>query len=216
MNKAILLVFILLQNAGCFAQDKDLNKEIMVGVYASGGWNKPVRLTTKYITEETSPWYGYESYSAGIKVSMIVFEKSGIEIAACFSKHKFGFELSPPIYFEKKIYTETFRIISIPITYKRNFQNNFFFDAGTIIDFKRKNEPVWIDTQSGFGLMFGAGKEIRIQNFILDITPDIELHSLIPFIGEDFQQRLFVGAIRIGISYSHNFVKTPKNKKDEQ
>jgi len=200
MNKAILLVFILLQNAGCFAQDKDLNKEIMVGVYASGGWNKPVRLTTKYITEETSPWYGYESYSAGIKVSMIVFEKSGIEIAACFSKHKFGFELSPPIYFEKKIYTETFRIISIPITYKRNFQNNFFFDAGTIIDFKRKNEPVWIDTQSGFGISIGIGRNVVLSNYTIEITPNLEIHSLIPFNSIANQQRLFVLGFKIELN----------------
>jgi len=216
MNKAILFILLLIPNTGSFAQEKDFDKEIMIGVYAIGGWNIPVRLTTKFITEETSPWYGYESYSAGIKVSMMVFEKSGIEIATCYSKHKIGFELSPPIYTERKIYMETFRIISIPITYKRYFQNNFFFNAGTIIDFKLKDEPIWVDAQSGFGLTFRAGKEIRIHNLILDIAPDIELHSLVPFITEDFQQRLFVGAIRIGISYNLKSAKTKKNEVDEQ
>jgi hypothetical protein len=41
-------------------------KDIMIGVYSGGGWNLPVGYC-KYITEETSPWYGYESWSPELR-----------------------------------------------------------------------------------------------------------------------------------------------------
>jgi hypothetical protein len=91
----------------------------MTGVYADGGWNIPVRVTTQYITEETSPWHGYGTWSAGVKFSLLLSEYYRIEVAACFSEHKVGFELSPPIYDEKTIYTEILQIVSIPVTLKR-------------------------------------------------------------------------------------------------
>ena len=174
----------------------------MTGVYASGGWNMPVRLTTKYITEETSPWYGYESWSAGFKLSGMLFEYYRIEIAACYAGHKIGFELSPPIYNEKNIYTETFRTISIPVTFKRYLKNNFFISAGTIVDFALQDKPVRLDTQTGFGLTIGAGREFRINSFVLDLAPGVDLHSVVPFISEDNQQRLVVAGLRIGLSYN--------------
>ena len=54
---------------------------------------------------------------------------------------------------EKKIYTENFGTIGIPVTIKRYLQNKFFFSAGTIIDFALENKPVWLDTQTGLELL---------------------------------------------------------------
>ena len=98
-----------------------------------------------------------------------------------YSWHKIGFELSPPIYEEKKIYTETFELISIPVTFKRYLNDNFFISAGTIIDFAYNGEPERVDPQSGFGLTLGAGREYRIHNFVIDLAPEVELHSVVPF-----------------------------------
>jgi len=202
MKKTILFILKVLLYTGSYAQDQDFDKDIMIGVCSSGGWNLPVRVTTKYITEETSPWHGYESWSAGVKISGMVSEHYRIEIAACYSGHKVGFELSPPIYDEKKIYTETFRTFSIPVTFKRYLQKNFFISAGTIVDFALRDKPVFLDTQNGFGLTIGAGKEFRIYNLVIDLAPGMELHSLVPFTSEDNQQRLLVAGLRIGFSYN--------------
>jgi hypothetical protein len=202
MKKRILFLLFVLPCAAIYAQDKDFDKDIMIGVFANGGWNMPVRLTTKYITEETSPWYGYESWSAGIKFSGMLSVHYRIEIAACYSGYKIGFELSPPIYTEKKIYTETFETISIPVTFKRYLQKNFFFSAGTIIDFALEDKPVRLDTQSGFGLSIGAGREFRTRWITLDLAPELQLHSVVPFTEDDYQQRLFVAGIKIGLSFN--------------
>ena len=128
----------------------------------------------KYITEDTSPWHGYESWSAGVKISGMVTSHYRLEIAGCFSGNTVGFKLSPPIYNEKKIYTESFRTISIPVTLKRYLLKNFFFSAGTIIDFALQDKPVWLDTQTGFGLTIGAGKEFRIKNLVFNVSPGVD------------------------------------------
>jgi len=201
MKRTILLIIFVLLYASLYSQGKVFDKDIMTGVYANAGLNKPVRIITRYITEETSPWYGYESWSAGVKVSGMLSANYRIEIAACYSGHSVGFELSPPIYTAKKIYTETFGTVTIPVTLKRYLQNNYFFSAGTIVDFAMQDKPVWLDAQTGFGLTIGVGKEIRINNFNLDLAPGLELHSLVPFYSEDFQQRLVVAGLRIGFSY---------------
>jgi hypothetical protein len=202
MKKTFLLVFFVILHATIFSQDRSFSRNIMIGVYANGGWNMPVRLTTKYITEETSPWHGYESWSAGASFSGMLSALYRIEIAACYSWHKTGFELSPPIYTEKKIYTETFETITIPVTLKRYFQNNYFFSAGTIIDFALDNKPVRLDTQSGFGLSIGAGREFRTRWITLDLAPELQLHSVVPFTEANYQQRLFVAGLTIGLSFN--------------
>jgi hypothetical protein len=158
MKKTILFILMVLLYGGSYAQDQEFDKDIMIGVCSGGGWNLPVRVTTKYITEETSPWHGYESWSAGVKISGMVSEHYRIEISPRYSWHKIGFELSPPIYDERKIYTETFELISIPVTFKRYLDYNFFISAGTMVDFAYNGRPARVDPQSGFGLSLGAGR----------------------------------------------------------
>jgi hypothetical protein len=216
MMKAILVILLVLPYAIIYPQDQDFERSIMTGVYAKGGWNMPVRLTTKYITEETSPWHGYQSWSAGVNVSGMLSENYRIEIAGCYSRHKIGFELSPPIYAEEKIYTETFDIFSIPVTLKRYVQNSFYISAGTIVDFALHDKPVRLDSQTGFGLTLGAGKEIRIKDFIIDVAPGLELHSVVPFTEADNQQRLFVAGLKIGFSYNFPSATDQKDQENEK
>ena len=216
MKKTILIILLVFLLAPSYSQDQDFYKDIMIGVYANGGINKPVRLTTKYITEETSPWHGYESWSAGVRFSGMLSAHYRIEIAACYSGNKIGFELSPPIYTEKKIYIETFETVSIPVTLKRYLQNNFFFSAGTIIDFAVEDKPVRLDTQSGFGLTIGAGREFRNRWITLELAPEIQLHSVVPFTEEIYQQRLLVAVLRIGFSYNCQSANASTDRKNEK
>jgi len=202
MKKSALILFLFLACTAVYTQDRGRSRDFRTGVYAYGGWNLPVRLTTKYITEETSPWHGRQSCSGGAHLSFMVSEFYRLEIAARYSWHKIGFELSPPIYPGKTIYTETFELVSVPVTFKRYLTGNFFISAGTMIDFTFNGKPLWIDRQSGFGLTLGAGKEYRVKDFVIDLSPVAELHSVIPFAEEEFQQRLLLIALRIGISYS--------------
>lgn len=216
MKKTILFLLFVLLYATIYSQDQEFDRDVMIGIYANGGINKPIRLTTKYITEQTSPWYGYESWSAGVRFSGMLSILYRIEIAACYSGHKIGFELSPPIYTEKKIYTENFEIVSIPVTLKRYLQNNYFFSAGTIIDLALHDKPVRLDTQSGFGLTIGAGKEFPTRWITLELAPEIQLHSVVPFTEEIYQQRLLVAGLKIGLSYNWQSYNASTDRKNEK
>ena len=202
MRKLAFFLLVVLPFAALFAQEGKFDRGIMAGIYAGGGINMPVRLTTKYITEETSPWHGFESLSAGVRFSGMISPEYRIEIAACWSFHKIGFELSPPIYDESKIYTETFQTISIPVTFKRYLRNNLFFSAGTMVDFGLQEKPERLDAQTGFGLTLGAGREFSMRWITIDISPGVELHSVIPFTEDTYHQRLFVAGLKIGLSYN--------------
>lgn len=216
MKKSILFLLVVLPFAALSAQEREFYRSIMAGFYAGGGINMPVRLTTKYITEETSPWHGYQAWSAGVHVSLMVSEFYRIEIAPRYSWHKIGFELSPPIYDEKKIYTETFELISIPVTFKRYLSDNFFISAGTIVDFAYKGKPVRVDPQSGFGLTLGAGREYRIHKYVINLAPEVELHSVVPFTYEDNQQRIFIAGLRIGFSFNFPSVSNVQDQEIEE
>lgn len=214
MKRTVQILFLVLVCTAVYSQDSDPGRDFRAGVYANAGYNLPVRLTTKYITEETSPWHGRQLWSGGAHLSFMVTEFYRLEIAPRYSWHKIGFELSPPIYQEKTIYTETFELVSVPVTFKRYLTGNFFISAGTIIDFTFNGKPLWIDPQSGFGLTLGAGKEYRVKDFMIDLSPAAELHSVVPFAEKQNQQRLFVVSLRIGISYSPGPGMNPLKKED--
>jgi hypothetical protein len=192
------------------AQDKDFNKNITIGVYTNIGVNKLIRFTSKYVTGQIGPFHSMASYCAGLNISRSLSRNIRIEIAACYSLHKVGFELSPPIYTDSKIYTETFETVNIPIIFYRYLKNNYFLRLGTITDFSLTRNSEWIDTQSGFGMSIGAGKEICINNFSINLTPNLEIHSLLPFNSFKDKQRLFVLGLGIGFRYN-----PPLNKRDE-
>ena len=202
MRKLTFLLLVVLPFAALFAQERKFDRDIMAGVYADGGINIPVRLTTKYITEETSPWHVGDSWFTGIKVSGMVSDHYRLEFAACYSGHRTSFELSPPIYKEKKVYSETFEMLSIPVTLKRYLQNGYFISAGTIIDYAPVSKPEWLDLQTGIGLTLGAGREFSTKGITIDISPGVELHSVVPFTEDTYHQRLFVAGLKIGLSYN--------------
>ena len=202
MKRIILVVLVVFSFTALFSQEGKFDRSIKAGVYAGGGINMPVRLTTKYITEETSPWHGFASYSAGVSFSGMVSPVYRIEIAASWSHHKTGFELSPPIYDESKIYTESFETLNIPVTFKRYLRNNFFLSAGTMVDFALGDKPVRLDVQTGIGLTLGAGREFRTRWITFNISPGLELHSVVPFTEDTYHQRLFVAGLKIGLSYN--------------
>jgi len=195
-----LVIFVILCSAGN-AQDEGFDRNIRIGAYASAGMNQPIRLIRKYVTEDVGPFHGEESWSAGLKFSGMISQNMRIEFAAGYSVHKAGFELSPPVYPESKIYPETIRTYNLPVTLYRYLTRNFFIRAGTIIDFELDRRSYWIDSQNGIGFTAGAGTELHAGNFFIDIAPNLELHSLIPFNEVMYQQRLLVFELKLGLGY---------------
>ena len=201
MKTLFTLAFLVLISGVAQAQDSIRNKHVVIGLYTNIGINQPIpfnRLDLYNGVSEKS--LGRGSYSAGIMLSRAIGKKYEISVAAVYSVHKVGTKYSPHPSYNKGIYFENLEIFNVPITLKRYFRNNYFINLGTIIDFDAPRNYSSLGSLTGFGLKLGYGKEIRIQNFIIDISPNLEIHSIYSFQPTELKDKLLVLGIRIGLS----------------
>lgn len=202
MKKSVLLIIFLSVYSFAYSQvnvisEKKITRNI-VGIYSNIGICQPIRF--QHIISDVSS-HGKESFSIGLKYLRPFTGTYGIEINFRYSKYYIENRLLDyPI--PAKI-TESFKIITIPVLLHKYYPKNYFISFGSIIDFglSRKGSYMITDTQTGIGLSLGAGKEILINKFSIDIAPNIEIHSLLPFHAQEDQQRLIFLALNIGFNY---------------
>jgi hypothetical protein len=150
--------------------------------------------------------HGKAVFSYGLNYSRTLSDRTKFETGVFYSKytlvnHVFVKQSLTVLY---DFYaTEYLRIISIPILFKYYFPKDYFLCGGTILDLGLKRGPGWLisDSQNGFALSFGAGKEITMGRFNLSIAPTFDLHAAIPFSGDLYQQKFLVPGLKIGINY---------------
>ncbi|MEK6482494.1 outer membrane beta-barrel protein [Catalinimonas sp. 4WD22] len=96
-------------------------------------------------------------------------------------------------------------LISIPVVFRRYFgesNTRFFLDLGGSFDFER-NVPSWLDDNSGVSILFSPGLEQKLNDsFALNLAPQMQIHSLIPFQQDNHQRRLIAAGIEISLLYS--------------
>jgi hypothetical protein len=201
MKRPGLLILFLLTFASVKSQDTIINKRFIIGTFSEVGLNQPIRLTRKYVTEDVGPFHGNESVSMGLTFSRMITQKLRLEIATGYSIHKCGFELSPPIYPESKIYPETIKTFTLSASVYKYFRRNFFINFGPGVDLEVPRKSYWIDSQNGFGFNLSVGKEFVVRNFEIDLSPNLEMHSILPFHSVKGQQRLFVLGLKAGIRF---------------
>lgn len=136
-----------------------------------------------------------------------------LETGAGFSEHNCGFELSPPIYPESKIYPEKIKTFFIPVSIYCYFNKNFYLNIGIMADFEASRKDHWIDSQEGIGFNIATGKEFRINSLVINVSPGMEIHGIIPFQPVENQLRLAVFGIKAGVGY--NFKKHEKKTTDQ-
>jgi hypothetical protein len=202
MKRSVLLVILVSVYSFAYSQinvisEKKITKNI-IGIYSNIGICQPVRF--HHIISDVSS-HGKESFSIGLKYLKPLTEMYRFEVDFRYSKY----------YIENKLLdypipgkiSESFKIITIPVIFQKYYPKNYFISLGSIFDFglSRNGSYIITDTQSGIGLSLGAGKEILIQKFSIDIAPNIEIHSLLPFHAQKDQQRLIFLALNIGFNY---------------
>jgi hypothetical protein len=198
--KTLTILFLSLLITGVlYPQDSKQNSSIVIGLYTNIGINQPLPFKQTPTSFEPTKFYGRGSYSAGIMFTKPLGKKYKISLAAVYSAHKVAFKYSGGPVPEANTYTENFEVFNVPITLSRYLRNNWFINLGTITDFDVPRNAQFIGPQTGFGLSFGGGKEFLIKNFILDISPNFEIHSLIPFQPVETKEKLAVFGIRIGL-----------------
>jgi hypothetical protein len=200
MKALSILVIFLLINGVIYPQDTKQNSKLVIGLYTNIGINQPFPAQRSNAYYEPDRFYGRGSYSAGIMFTKPIGQKYKISVAAVYSVHKIGFKYSMVPSPTGGIPNENFEVFNVPITISRYLRNNWFLNLGTITDFDVPRNAQYLGPQTGFGLSFGGGKEFQIKNFSLDISPNFEIHSIVPFQPRETKERLAVFGIRIGLS----------------
>ncbi|MBN1186662.1 MAG: hypothetical protein JXB49_30575 [Bacteroidales bacterium] len=96
---------------------------------------------------------------------------------------------------------ENFTLIDIPVTLRANFLKYFFVNGGLIVDIDGSTNSS-IDNQTGIGALIGLSIKYDFDFGISAfVNPYTKIHSLIPFQGEQYHQRIWENGIRIGFTY---------------
>lgn len=108
---------------------------------------------------------------------------------------------------EMFLHTENINLISFRYKSVYKFRNQFYLSLDPSVDFHLNyDSQQTLDKQSGIGLSFGFGKNIKIKEVVyLNIEPKVWVHNIISFIESDLPYRLTSLGLNLGL------VSGPKN-----
>src|SRR4030042_488036 len=195
MKRNLALVFLTTVYELIYCQVEDVNSKTdpknYLCFYTNFGISQPIQFIS---TDDVLIYRGRESYSFGIKYSRSFSHALKLEFGASFSKYRVRMEVPDDFPISNvEPFSETLSTISIPLHIELSNHKNYFFRSGPLIEFNLPRGSEWIlDTQSGIGFAISIGKEFIKKNIILEIGPNFEIHSLLPFKVEDNKQKMLV------------------------
>jgi hypothetical protein len=96
-------------------------------------------------------------------------------------------------------YSETLRMLSIPLLLHVRVGKFFFINGGPMLDLQLTDSTH--DLQSGFGFALGVGASYAFDQFTVFVNPNLKSHALIPFEEERYHQRLAEAGLQLGVGY---------------
>ena len=150
-------------------------------------------------------------YSLGINYVYSLNKWLEAETDIEYSKH--NIVIKPAFYpgRDNTSHKEDFSLINIPVTLRANFLKYFFVNGGLFFDVDASlNSP--IDNQTGIGALFGLALKYDFKSGISAfVNPYTKVHSLIPFMPDNYQQRIWENGIRFGLTFDLGKLKLNKN-----
>jgi hypothetical protein len=100
---------------------------------------------------------------------------------------------------------EKVELLSLRLRSVLNLKKDFYVSLSPIIDYQIRREiGQHIDNQSGLGLAFGIGKNIKLsESLALNIEPALWIHNIVPFNKENLPFRLTVAGLNFGLIFGH-------------
>lgn len=101
------------------------------------------------------------------------------------------------------LHTENVNLISIRFLTNLKLRNQFYISLDPSADFHLNYESQQtLDKQSGIGLSFGFGKNIKIKEAVaLNIEPKLWIHNIIPFNESNLPYRLTTIGLNLGLVF---------------
>lgn len=144
---------------------------------------------------------GQEFYSFSLSYVMPINSWLDFQTGLDFGYHKFKFEAAYDPNFQYEPVIEKAFVASLPLTFRVNLSEYFFFNSGALVDMDFSTGD-YVDNQTGIGAMAGFGAQYRFKQGIgIFVNPILSFHSLISFSSSKYPERIFESGIRFGISY---------------
>ncbi|MBL7971745.1 MAG: hypothetical protein JNL03_09525 [Prolixibacteraceae bacterium] len=198
-NLIALVAFTGILMNGLVAQNKSLN---WLGINASASAGELIRYGKE--TDGGISYNGKIGFLIGFGFTRVINDRFDFESGVEYSRHSFNSsyinDLGQSI---RSFNPENVDLISVPANIRMKFRKQFFVTGGIQYD-QRFNvpNPVTIDNQTGIGLNLKFGKEFKLSGQqILCVSPEVRIHSIVPFFPEKNQQRL----TEIGLRLGHKF-----------
>ncbi|NEU09948.1 hypothetical protein GZH53_16605 [Flavihumibacter sp. R14] len=107
--------------------------------------------------------------------------------------------------FERITTKNQIEMISLPFYGNFTFLKYLFVNGGLMLDLETKisgQEFRGIDSQSGLGYGLGAGGKYSFKKMTVVVNPFFQKHGLLPFEGNDYQERLGEMGVKFGVGYN--------------
>ncbi|MEN8194409.1 MAG: hypothetical protein ABFS12_16430, partial [Bacteroidota bacterium] len=200
-NRLLIFAAIILLSISLQAQEsKEQKYNGKIGLtFSSFGENDFIRFKN---VEGSASYLGESFYTIGINYIKPLNNWLEIESGIEYSKHHITVEPNLPPDMDNSPYKADFSILNIPISVRANFLKYFFVNGGLMLDLELGNSNP-ADNQTGIGALLGVAAKYDF-NFgaSVFINPYLKAHSLLPFSGEKYHQRLMEDGIRIGITFN--------------
>ena len=101
--------------------------------------------------------------------------------------------------------TAKVELLSLRLRSVYNLKKDFYISLSPIIDYQiRRGIGQRIDNQSGLGLAFGIGNNIKLnESLALNIEPALWIHNIVPFNDQNLPFRLTVAGLNLGLVFGH-------------
>jgi hypothetical protein len=101
------------------------------------------------------------------------------------------------------LHTENVNLISIRFKTVYNLKNQFYLSLDPSADLHLNyDSQQTLDKQSGIGLSFGLGKNVKIKEAVaINIEPKLWIHNIIPFNESNFPYRLTTFGLNLGLVF---------------
>lgn len=202
MGKTIFVIFTsLLIIQHCLSAQENVTeiKNGKIGItFSSFGENDVFRFAA---LDGDAGYSGAHFYTLGIiyvyPLSKWLEAETGIE----YSRHSIVIQPNLPPGMDDSSRKENFAFVSIPVTLRANFLKYFFINGGLMVDIDGSSKGS-IENQTGIGVLLGLSTKYDFDFGISAfVNPYTKIHSLIPFQGEQYHQRIWENGIRIGLTY---------------
>ncbi len=202
MKKLLIFILLVFFSTLSHAQNTNerTNSNCMIGIASNIGINRVIRFQNDFRDEAT--YHGKTAFSYGINYFRSISPNIRLNLGVYYSSYRISFGYPISLFPEGPSFLETLNIISVPILFNAYSNKNYFLSFGPLIDFTLPRKSRWTDAQNGIGFSLGVGKEFLIKNFSLDISPNVEIHSILPFSLVHYQQRLLVFGLKLGLNFN--------------